>query len=113
MSEVSVYNPEGTLVRVISKEKVSKLHWDKFVTGKSKTDLFHPAQSKTRTCQNCDKKFPATTGYPFKFCSPECRNIGTNKKPINEKACNKCGGMFLPKSSNMRYCHSPCMGKGK
>jgi len=113
MNEVRVYNADGTLVRVISKKEVTKLHWDKLVNSKGKKNVFHPAKNKTTTCENCDKKFPIIKGKVFKFCSPECRATGTSKKPKMEKACIKCGNMFLPKSSNMRYCHAPCVGKGK
>ena len=113
MNEVRVYNADGTLVRVISKKEVTKLHWDKLVNSKGKKNVFHPAKNKTTTCENCDKKFPIIKGKVFKFCSPECRATGTSKKPKMEKACIKCGNMFLPKSSNMLYCHAQCVRKGK
>ena len=113
MNEVRIYNPEGTLVRVISKKEVTKLHWDKFVKGRQQGGGNVEETTKTRTCRYCNKKFPATRGRTYKFCSAECRTKGTSKKPKTEKACIECGNLFLPKYSNMLYCHAPCVRKGK
>ncbi len=113
MNEVKIYNPEGTLMRVITKKQVRKIYWDKFADSKDKTTVFQPAKNKTRTCKNCDKKFPIIKGKAITFCSQKCRTAGTNKKPKRKKACIECGNMFLPKSANMLYCHAPCVRKGK
>ena len=92
MNEVRVYNADVTLVRVISKKEVTKLHWDKLVNSKGKKNVFHPAKNKTTTCENCDKKFPIIKGKVFKFCSPECRATGTSKKPKMEKKSKRSKG---------------------
>ena len=63
-----------------------------------------------RTCLHCGNDFEATKQPKLKYCGAACWSEARRKKVvvIEERACRRCGVVFLPTRSNKFFCSRNC-----
>ncbi len=122
LHECKVYNRDGDLKNIITKEEITKKFQQKYGEGDSIYVLSDGIAK--RICKHCGKKFE-TRDRRKKFCT----NAGCARKynsiiharkkkmaPLPEKPCEWCEKPFQPRNSRSKYCKREgrgCAEKGR
>lgn len=135
MHEMKVFDGNGVLKRVDSKEKCLKQYWREFEdvtirvhdeeSLKAAGGILVPGLNRSRTtekvCKFCKEKYMGKANT--KYCpdrkgledSKQCRNMYyANIRACTgyeDRVCVRCEKVYKPKNSSQKLCHSPCKRK--
>lgn len=124
LHQVTVYDSNGKVKKVLSSKRVTRDHWNRLVqpigqgskphTGQAtakKKSSYKPIGLVDRECDKCHKIKPGRRDNKRFFCHEPCLSDdirANHQPPTEERKCDDCQEMFLPKQSRHNFCHNPC-----
>jgi hypothetical protein len=122
IEECKVFDKDGKLKEIISKEKCSEHFWENDIVfgtvsarAKNAEKAFQHHEQQNYVCLKCNDLFKAKE--PRTYCHTPCTDPAEKlvkfKKEHHLIYCKLCEKAFMPINTRQIYCNNPCISRSK